>query len=69
MCVWNKKDPTAVLRLPACDSKDGEPAAAVPGQAYAIKMYGYAIVPEDTYVVQPYVGDATGEETELTYKE
>lgn len=69
MCVWNKKDPTAVLRLPACDSKDGEPAAAVPGQAYAIKMYGYAIVPEDTYVVQPYVGDATGEEIELSYTE
>ncbi len=69
MCVWNKKDPAAVLRLPARNAEDGEPAAAVPGQAYAIRIYGPAIVPEDTYVVQPYVGDATGEEIELTYTE
>ena len=69
MCVWNKKNPAAVLWLPARNAKDSEPAAAVPGQAYAIRMWGPAIVPEDIYVVQPYVGDATGEEIELTYTE
>ncbi len=67
--VWNKNNAAAVLQLPVRDPGNGEPAAAVPGHTYTIKMYGPAIVPEDTYVVQPYVGDATGEETELTYKE
>ncbi len=67
--IWEKKNPADVLVLPARNAEDGEPAAAVPGQAYAIRIYGPAIVPEDTYVVQPYVGDATGEEIELTYTE
>lgn len=56
------------ISLAAMDSKYGRPAKAVPGTAYAIKVYGDAISEDGKYTVNTYIGDAEGEETELSFE-
>ena len=67
--IWRQSDPNSAISLPAYDSDTQQPAKAVPGKAFGIKMYGEAIQQDDTYVVQPYVGDTTGEEITMTFEE
>ena len=69
MKIWRQADPAQALLLPVYDVATQQPAKATPGQAFAIKMYGEAISQEETYVVQPYVGDNFGEEVTMTFEE
>ncbi|MDY4976556.1 MAG: discoidin domain-containing protein [Clostridia bacterium] len=69
MKIWRQADPAQALLLPACDAATQQPAKAAPGQAFVIKMYGEAISRDETYVVQPYVGDTFGEEVTMTFEE
>lgn len=56
--LWIQGDKANSIKLAAMSDSDTV-AAAAPGQAYAIKVYGNAITADKTYEAQAYVGDAT----------
>ncbi len=65
--LWIKDQPDDKLTLPAM-LNSSDKAAAAPGQAFAIRVYGAAITADKTYVAQPYVGSENGDQEEISYK-
>ncbi|MBE7042057.1 MAG: hypothetical protein E7399_00990 [Ruminococcaceae bacterium] len=65
--LWNTAKPEDTVTLAACNP-NGEPATAVPDAQFAIRAYGKAITAENSYTVQPYVGEDLGESEVLSYK-
>ncbi len=65
--LWIKDQAENTLTLPAM-LNSSDKAAAAPGQAFAIRVYGAAITADKTYVAQPYVGSENGAEEEISYK-
>lgn len=65
--LWKTSDPDHVLTLPAMSTKT-DPAVAAPGQAFAIRVFGEAIKSGESYTAQPYVGDESGEQKDISFE-
>jgi len=66
--LWNNAKPEDKVTLPAYDSATEQPAKAVPGAMFAIRVYGSAITADQTYTILPYIGTETGSETTPDYE-
>ncbi len=65
--LWNNANPENKVTL-AAHVSETETAKAVPGAQFAIRAYGKAITEENTYGIQPYVGEVLGESEILSYE-
>ena len=65
--LWNNAKPEDKVSLPARVSET-ETAKAAPGAQFAIRAYGKAITEDQTYGVQPYVGEELGESEIISFE-
>ena len=68
MKLWIDGDATHFIMLPAMADETSE-AVAAPNTAFAIKVYGNAIIADNTYVFKPYVGETEGDEIKVSFTE
>lgn len=69
MKLWAGDDTANTLTLPAWNPDTDAPAAAAPGTAFAIRVYGNAITTDQVYRFVPYVGGTEGSVITMSYSE